>query len=143
MTEVHAAEAEDVDAAVAAATAAFKTWKKTSSAERSALMHRYADLVEKNAEDLARLETICMGMPRKMAVGIMGLHVDTFRYYAGLTDKIHGESYPEDGDDGLIKMVNYQPMGVCAGISAWNGTPLSVGWKVRPPILVVYHDQSY
>lgn len=86
--------------------------------------------MEKKTDELAHLETISMGMPRSLATRMIGMHVSTFRYYAGLTDKIHGESYMEDGDDGLLKMINYQPMGVCAGISAWNGTPLQAGWKV-------------
>lgn len=123
------ASSEDVDKAVEAATAAFKTWKKTPSSERAAIMLRYADLVEKNASQLAELETRAMGVPLTLAVQVVAMHYTTFRYYAGLTDKIHGETYTEDGD-GLMKLITYEPIGVCAGISAWNGTHLSIGWKV-------------
>ena len=121
---------EDVDKAVAAASDAFKVWKATSSAERSAIMLKYADLIDANAEKLASLETLCMGAPMSLMKQLVQAHSATFRYYAGLTDKIHGQSYTEDGD-GLLKLINYEPIGVCAGISAWNGTPLSLGWKVR------------
>jgi aldehyde dehydrogenase (NAD+) len=92
-------------------------------------MIRYADLVEKNAAKLAELETLAMGMPSIIASQVVAMHHNTFRYYAGLTDKIHGETYTEDGDD-MMKMTVYEPIGVCAGISAWNNTPLSTGWKV-------------
>ncbi|KAL5603473.1 hypothetical protein FOVSG1_006223 [Fusarium oxysporum f. sp. vasinfectum] len=131
--QVQVASSEDVDKAVAAATAAFKTWKKVPSSERSTIMLRYADLVEKNAAKLAELETIAMGMPSMIASQVVAMHSNTFRYYAGLTDKIHGETYTEDGD-GMMKMTVYEPIGVCAGISAWNNTPLSTGWKIAPAV---------
>ncbi|KAJ4176384.1 hypothetical protein NW767_015471 [Fusarium falciforme] len=92
-------------------------------------MLKYADLVEKNAAKLAELETLAMGMPSMLASQVVAMHYTTFRYYAGLTDKIHGETYTEDGD-GMLKLTTYEPIGVCAGISAWNGTHLSIGWKV-------------
>ncbi|UPK90648.1 hypothetical protein LCI18_001583 [Fusarium solani-melongenae] len=121
------------DQAVDAATAAFKTWKKTPSSERAAIMLKYADLVEKNAAKLAELETLAMGVPSMLASQVVAMHYTTFRYYAGLTDKIHGETYTEDGD-GMLKLIMYEPIGVCAGISAWNGTHLSFGWKIAPAV---------
>lgn len=97
-------------------------------------MLKFADLVEKNVDRLAEVETIAMGMPITLARLLVQTLVQNFRYYAGLTDKVHGETYNEDGD-GLFKMINYQPIGVCAGISAWNGTPLSFSWKVYSPLI--------
>jgi len=91
-------------------------------------MLKFADLVEKHADKIAHLESISMGQPIMVAKAMIGLEVASFRYYAGLTDKIPGETYPENGD-GIFKMVNYEPLGVCAGIAAWNGTQLFVGWK--------------
>ncbi|KAL2694908.1 hypothetical protein Neosp_001497 [[Neocosmospora] mangrovei] len=96
-------------------------------------MLKYADLVEKNATKLAELETIAMGTPSTLASHVVAMHYSTFRYYAGLTDKIHGETYTDDGD-GMLKLITYEPIGVCAGISAWNGTHLSFGWKVAPAV---------
>ncbi|KAM0546951.1 hypothetical protein ACHAPJ_010611 [Fusarium lateritium] len=131
--QVQAASSEDVDKAVEAATDAFKSWKKTPSSKRAAIMLRYADLVEKNATKLAELETTAMGMPCMLASQVVAMHYTSFRYYAGLADKIHGETYTEDGD-GLLKLITYEPIGVCAGISAWNGTHLSIGWKIAPAV---------
>lgn len=97
-------------------------------------MLKYADLVDKHIDEIAKLESIAMGQPISFAKVMISVGNAAFRYYAGLTDKMHGEVYPEDGD-GIIKMVNYEPLGVCAGISAWNGTPVFVGWKVRDHII--------
>lgn len=93
-------------------------------------MLKYADLVEQHVDKIAHLESIAMGQPISIAKVMVSVQISSFRYYAGLTDKIPGESYPENGD-GVVKMVNYEPLGVCAGISAWNGTQVFVGWKVR------------
>lgn len=127
---MQAAGEQDIDKVVAAAKAAFSKWRRTPSGQRSAIMLKYADLVEQHADQIARLECIAMGQPISIAKVMIGVQIASFRYYAGLTDKIPGQSYPENGD-GIVKMVNYEPLGVCAGISAWNGTQVFVGWKVR------------
>jgi aldehyde dehydrogenase (NAD+) len=131
--QVQAASSEDVDKAVAAAAAAFKTWKNTTTRQRASIMLKYADLVEKNADKLAQLETLNMGVPITVSRIFVGAQVDTFRYYAGLVDKVHGETHNEDGD-GMLKMTVYEPLGVCAGISAWNATASSMGWKIAPAV---------
>ncbi|KAM5382490.1 hypothetical protein ACJZ2D_002494 [Fusarium nematophilum] len=131
--QVQVAGREDVDKAVAAAKAAFKPWKATPSAERASIMLKYADLLEDKADELALIETTNMGMPISMSRLIVAAQASSFRYYAGLVDKVHGETYNEDGD-GVLKMVTYEPLGVCAGISAWNGTHLSMGWKIAPAV---------
>jgi aldehyde dehydrogenase (NAD+) len=53
--------------------------------------------------------------------------------YAGWADKIGGEMFPEDGD-GMYKLIRYEPIGVCAGIAAWNGTQVFVYWKIAPAV---------
>lgn len=128
--KVQVATEEDVDKAVAAAKTAFPGWRRTPSGQRSAIMLKYADLLDKHADKVAHLESIAMGQPISTARVMISVQSAAFRYYAGLTDKLPGETYPENGD-GLIKMINYVPLGVCAGISAWNGTQVFVGWKVR------------
>ncbi|PVH72919.1 aldehyde dehydrogenase [Cadophora sp. DSE1049] len=130
---VQIASDADVDTAVAAAKAAFKTWRKTPSTQRAAMMNRYADLLEKHLDEVAKLESICMGVPVHMAKWVLTVQASNFRYFAGMADKIAGETYPEDGD-GYFKMVNYEPLGVVAGIAAWNGTQLFVGWKIAPAV---------
>jgi aldehyde dehydrogenase (NAD+) len=131
--KVQSASSEDVDKAVAAAAAVFKIWKNTTTQQRAATMLKYANLVEKNAEKLAQLETLNMGVPITFSRILVGAQVDAFRYYAGLVDKVHGETYKEDGDD-VMKMTVYEPLGVCAGISAWNATAASIGSKIAPAV---------
>lgn len=92
-------------------------------------MLKFADLVEQHQAAIAQLESVSMGQPISVAKAIVGLQVANWRYYAGLTDKIPGETFPENGD-GFFKMVNYEPLGVCAGIAAWNGTQMFLAWKV-------------
>ncbi len=93
-------------------------------------MLKLADLMEKNAAHIAKLESIAMGQPISVATKIMEVPVSTWRYFAGYADKITGESHLPDGD-GLYKIVNYEPLGVCAGIAAWNATQIFVSWKVQ------------
>lgn len=71
-----------------------------------------------------------MGAPVMLARSTVLSQVQSFRYYAGLAGKIPGETWPEDGGEGLFKMVVWEPLGVCAGISAWNAGQLFAGWKV-------------
>jgi len=132
--DVQVAGPADVDAAVAAARAAFKgPWKNFSGAERAKCMMRFADLIEANIKQLARLETVAMGQPTLVGKTFIGLCPPGWRYYAGFADKIGGEMFPEDGD-GLYKLIRYEPLGVCAGISAWNGTQVFVYWKIAPAL---------
>ncbi|KAF2841471.1 putative aldehyde dehydrogenase [Patellaria atrata CBS 101060] len=128
--KVHVAGPEDVDAAVDAAEAAFKAgpWSSFSGAQRAALMLKFADLADAKAEDLGYLETIAMGAPIMVAASIVGFLTGVFRYYAGWADKIAGETYP--ADDGLYKIVRYEPLGVTASIGAWNASYMLFGWKV-------------
>jgi aldehyde dehydrogenase (NAD+) len=128
--KIQAASEADVDKAVAAAKAAFPAWKATSGEYRSNLMLKLADLIERDAERIAKLESISMGMPVAVAKFAVLSGVACWRYYAGLTDKIPGETFPDNGD-GLFRMVYYEPLGVCAGISAWNATQLFHGFKVK------------
>ncbi|KIW20125.1 hypothetical protein PV08_00700 [Exophiala spinifera] len=134
-TDVHVANAADVDSAVAASVQAVKKgpWKKFTGAQRAACMLKFADLAEKNAEKLARLESLPTGRPVSMITHFdIPNMVSVFRYYAGWADKIAGKTFPED--NGVYKIVRYEPMGVCAGIASWNATFLYVGWKIAPAL---------
>ncbi|KAL4932014.1 aldehyde dehydrogenase domain-containing protein [Aspergillus undulatus] len=130
----HAASADDIDAAVAAATTAYKTtWAATTPAQRQACMLRFADLVERDAERLAVLESLPTGKPVTPTRMFDLAHlVEVWRYYAGWTDKISGETYPES--NGVYKIVRHEPLGVCAGIASWNATFMYIGWKIAPAV---------
>ena len=135
--DIPVANAADVDAAVAAATAAYKgPWSKFSAEQRAACMNKLADLIDAKKTEIGQLETACMGTPSAIANGfIPGIGTKLLRYYAGWTDKFAGESFPPDGEaDGNYKIVQYEPLGVCAAIAAWNATPVYMGTKVAPAV---------
>lgn len=121
----------DVDSAVKAARAAFPAWKATAGAKRAAIMNKFADLLEKNTDRLAELESKAMGQPITVAKRMIAGPVALWRYYAGYAGKVAGESYPEN-EDGTYKIVQYEPLGVCAGICAWNGSHVLAAWKMAP-----------
>jgi aldehyde dehydrogenase (NAD+) len=78
-------------------------------------MLKMAELIERDAEKLAKYETICMGQPIQFATKFCASTPQYWRYYAGFCDKLGGECFPDDGD-GRVKMTQYAPFGVCAGI---------------------------
>jgi len=129
---MHAASEADVDKAVAAAKAALPKWKSTSGFQRTAIMLKFADLLEANIDKLAHYESIAMGQPITLAKRMILGPIALWRYYAGYAGKVAGESYPPDGPDGTYKMVQYEPLGVCAGICAWNGSNVLAAWKMAP-----------
>ena len=98
---------------------------------RGKIMQKFADLLEKNVDDIAALEGVAMGQPisvtKKTILGAASL----WRYYAGFAGKVKGESYPPN-EDGYYKIVQYEPLGVCAAICAWNGSHGLAAWKLAP-----------
>ena len=96
-------------------------------------MNQLADLILEHVEELGRLETLVMGAPKFIAEHGARELANSLRYYAGWADKICGGVFPDSGD-GAYRMVTHQPLGVCAGIAAWNATFLFIGWKVAPAI---------
>lgn len=123
MGSLNLAREEEVDAAVSAARAAYETgpWSTYSGSQRAALMHKFADLLLPNAEEIAKAETQAMGQPSFIVNNVILPHcADTWHYYAGWADKIEGQTYPMLNDE--WRMTMYEPFGVCAGIGPWNVT---------------------
>lgn len=82
-------------------------------------MNKLADLLEANSATIIELTRLSLGQPLNGVGGFdIKLCVDTFRYYAGWTDKFPGETYPQD--DGFLKITRNEPIGVVAGILPWN-----------------------
>ncbi|KAK5123545.1 hypothetical protein LTR85_002583 [Meristemomyces frigidus] len=129
--KVQVASESDVDKAVAAAKAAFPAWRDTSGAKRAAIMMKFADLLEKYVDKLASLESRAMGQPISLAKLFVLGPAAYWRYYAGYAGKVAGESFPPN-EDGTYKIVQYEPLGVCAGICAWNGSHTLAAWKMAP-----------
>ena len=138
LAEIAAASVEDVDAAVSAATAALHgEWASVPPSAKGALLHRLADLVERDAQVLATLESLDMGVPNGFAQMLFVPNlVASLRYYAGWADKINGEHVANDGYFGrpTHAYTLRQPVGVVAAIVPWNAPLMILGWKLAPAL---------
>ncbi|MBA0773783.1 hypothetical protein Gotri_009036 [Gossypium trilobum] len=135
ISNVAEGDAEDIDRAVAAARKAFDEgpWPKMTPYERSRIMLRFADLVEKHSEELAALETWNNGKPHEQAAkSELPMFIRLFHYYAGWADKIHGLTVPADGPHHVQTL--HEPIGVAGQIIPWNFPLLMFAWKVGPAL---------
>ncbi len=137
---VPASGAGDVDAAVAAAAAAFPAWSATSAAERSQILLRLADLIDENLEILARAESIDSGKPISLARAVdIPRSAANFRYFATAILHTSSEFHDFDGGGipGGIPALNYtlrRPRGVAGLISPWNLPLYLFTWKIAPAL---------
>ncbi|THX56308.1 aldehyde dehydrogenase-like protein [Aureobasidium pullulans] len=131
---VEAAEAEDIDKAVAAARKAFKgEWRDIASTERGELMIKLANLIEQHKETLATIETWDNGKPYSVALNEdLGEVIGTLKYYAGYADKIHGQVI--DTTPAKLAYTIREPIGVCAQIIPWNYPLAMAAWKLGPAL---------
>jgi aldehyde dehydrogenase (NAD+) len=128
-------DAADVDAAVAAARAAYAgAWSSLPPGERAKVLLRMADLIEARSAELARLETLDMGMPIIMTTGIALLTAEVFRYWAGMATKIHGLTSPPMRPGEYLGYTLREPVGVVGGITPWNGPLIMAAWKSAPAL---------
>jgi aldehyde dehydrogenase (NAD+) len=135
ITQVAEADAADVDKAVAAARAAFEkgAWKKMTGPQRGQLMNRLADLMEKNLDELAQLESLDNGKPYSAArSGDVPLSIACYRYYAGWADKLQGKTIPIR--EGYFSYTKHEPVGVVGQIIPWNFPLLMQAWKLGPAL---------
>jgi aldehyde dehydrogenase (NAD+) len=135
IAHVAEAEAADVDKAVAAARNALERgpWHTTSATERGRLMNRLADLIEQNAVEIARLETLDNGMPLAVARTVaIPLTLGQLRYFAGWADKNHGKTIPLNGN--YFCYTRHEPVGVVGQITPWNFPLLMYGMKLGPAL---------
>lgn len=134
--EVQSADAEDVDIAVEAASAAFKTFKKSNGCDRRDMLLKLADLVEKHRKQLAELECLDNGKPIHVADGVdIGYVIECFRYYAGWADKGGGKVIKPTRDSGsTFAFTQHEPIGVCGMIIPWNFPLLMQSWKLAPAL---------
>jgi acyl-CoA reductase-like NAD-dependent aldehyde dehydrogenase len=126
---------EDVARAAAAAAAALEgKWGKLPASRRERLMHRLADLIDENAEELAQLEALDNGKPVTMAARVdvpsASAHL---RYYAGWPTKIEGEVIPVTWPNVHV-YTRKEPVGVCGQIIPWNFPLLMAAWKLGPAL---------
>jgi acyl-CoA reductase-like NAD-dependent aldehyde dehydrogenase len=132
LATVSEAGVEDVERAVASAGRAYETWGAMSPVSRGRVMHRFANVVEEHAEELAMLECHNVGMPISDARGQLSMIVDVIRYYAGAVDKFFGHTIPVERTG--VAMTFREPIGVVGLITPWN-FPLNIAnWKAAPAL---------
>ena len=127
--------AEDIGLAVAAARRAMDDgkWANMGSHQREGILHKFANLIEENAENLARLETFDTGKPYKDALAVdIPLSVQVMRYYAGWPTKLRGETNPVQGK--FLTYTRHEPVGVIAQIVPWNFPLFMAAMKLAPAL---------
>lgn len=125
----------DVDAAVAAARRAFEgPWSKFKPSERQAVLLKLADLVEREFEDLAMLDTLEMGRPITSSRAMKSMVTRAIRYFAGAATAIHGETPSNSFPVEMFTYTVKEPVGVVGAIIPWNGPIFSAAWKTAPAL---------
>jgi acyl-CoA reductase-like NAD-dependent aldehyde dehydrogenase len=133
ITRIAAAQAEDVDLAVAAAKRAFPGWAATPGAERGRLLLKLADRIEACSDELAHLESLDTGHPvRDSRILDVPRTAACFRYFGGIADKIEGKVIPVDA--GFLNYVQRKPIGVVGQIVPWNFPLMFTSWKMGPAL---------
>src|ERR1700745_3738193 len=128
-------DARDVDLAVSAAEAAFADWSKKPAAERSKILLRIADLIERDLEKLSRAESIDTGKPLSLARSLdIPRAASNFRFFA--TAILHTESEAHITDGVAFNYTLRQPRGIAGLISPWNLPLYLLSWKIAPAIAV-------
>ena len=124
---------EDVNAAVQTARNAFRgDWSQLTGAQRGQSLMRLADLLDKNHEEAAYYESLCSGRVMSQLLFEVPWIAQVIRYYAGWADKLEGDTLP--ADDGFYKLIQHEPLGVCAGITPWNGPLMVLALKAAPAL---------
>jgi 5-carboxymethyl-2-hydroxymuconic-semialdehyde dehydrogenase len=132
LAEVGRGGAAEVDAAVAAAKAAFPKWAGLPAAERARLMRKLGDLIAAHVPDLARAETQDTGQPiAQTGKQLVPRAADNFHYFAEMCTRVDGHTYPTPTH---LNYTLYHPVGVCALISPWNVPFMTATWKVAPAL---------
>ena len=133
LTRIPMGTPDDLDRAVRAARAQFDggPWSQLKPLERERLIHRLADLVEANGDELAQIESIDMGksVAQARAVDIQGT-VDTLRYLAGWASKIHGRTVEPSLPGNYLAYTRKEAVGVVGAIVPWNFPLQTMAWKL-------------
>jgi 5-carboxymethyl-2-hydroxymuconic-semialdehyde dehydrogenase len=132
LAEVAAGGQAEVDAAVAAAKAAFPGWAGLPAPERARLVRRLGDLIAANVAEIARTETQDSGQTiAQTGKQLVPRAADNFYYFAEMCTRVDGHTYPTPTH---LNYTLYHPVGVCALISPWNVPFMTATWKVAPAL---------
>jgi gamma-glutamyl-gamma-aminobutyraldehyde dehydrogenase len=135
LTEVAACDAEDVDAAVKSARAAFEDgrWRNKHPREKKKIMFKLAELMERDLEELAFLETLDMGKPIRDTLSVdIPTAINSIRWYAEALDKVYGEVATTPAE--RLSFIVREPLGVVGAIVPWNFPLHMACWKVAPAL---------
>lgn len=132
-TTVARGNAQDIDKAIDAAWKAFETWSKTSVTDRSNLLLKIADTMERHLDILAQVETWDNGKPIRETVNAdIPLAIDHFRYFAGVIRAEEGST--AELDKNTLSLIIHEPLGVVGQIIPWNFPLLMAAWKIAPAL---------
>jgi 5-carboxymethyl-2-hydroxymuconic-semialdehyde dehydrogenase len=132
LAEVARGGEREIDAAVAAAKAAFPAWAAKPAAERAALLRRLGDLIAKHVPEIAETETRDTGQViAQTAKQLVPRSADNFYYFAEMCVRVDGHTYPTATH---LNYTLFHPVGVCALISPWNVPFMTSTWKVAPAL---------
>src|SRR5436309_7927392 len=131
--QVPAGTAEDVDAAVERAKAALPGWLESTPAERAEILLKLADLIDANADELARIESRNVGKPLSHVREELPMCSDNLRFFAGAARLLEGKAAGEYMR-GYTSMIRREPIGVVGGITPWNYPLMMAVWKFAPAL---------
>ncbi len=133
IAEVPRGTAADVDLAVAAAKSAWAEWQDKTPKDRMELLLSLADVIDENAEELARLESLNVGKPWWVAKDEPPAMSDCLRFFAGAARNLEGKSAGEYVE-GYTSIIRREPLGIVAGICPWNYPLYMAIWKIGPAL---------
>jgi 5-carboxymethyl-2-hydroxymuconic-semialdehyde dehydrogenase len=132
LAEVARGGEREIDAAVAAAKAAFPKWAGTPATDRARLLRKLGDLIAARVPEIARTETQDTGQPiAQTGKQLVPRSADNFYYFAEMCVRVDGHTYPTPTH---LNYTLFHPVGVCALISPWNVPFMTATWKVAPAL---------
>jgi len=132
MHTVQSASRDDVEAAVQSAKSGFQLWSAMAPTERGRILRKAAELLRVKNEEIARIEVEDTGKPLSEAIAV-DVHsgADALEYFGGIAASLHGEHYDLGGSFAYTRR---EPLGICAGIGAWNYPVQIACWKSAPAL---------
>jgi 5-carboxymethyl-2-hydroxymuconic-semialdehyde dehydrogenase len=130
LAEVASGGETEVNAAVAAAKAAFPGWAATPAAQRAKLMRKLGELIAAHVPEIAQMETMDCGQTiSQTGKQLIPRAADNFSYFAEMCTHVDGHTYPTETH---LNYTLFHPVGVCALVSPWNVPFMTATWKVAP-----------
>ena len=133
IAEVQRSTEADVDRAVEAAKRALPDWLEKTPRDRMELLLKLADVLDENAEELAKLESLNVGKPMSIVGDEVPFSADNLRFFAGAARTLEGKAAGEYVE-GYTSIIRREPLGIVAGITPWNYPLMMVVWKLGPAL---------